>query len=350
MNPSERRHYSLQGVVEDMPTALVLVEVPSGTVLYANAAARRHPYVFVPEPVDTFDERGEPLPAEARPHAVAAAGTPFDHVVREFRTRGHDGAWLLFHSHVMDRGRIAVLTFEDVTALHQAQAQLREALVARDELVSMASHELRSPIGALALAVEQIERKARTAGLDDVLRLTSLGARQVHRLKVLVGNMLDVSRLRAGRFELDRERGRLADVVSDACVPLHDQAAAQRTAFECHIDTDGEGCWDVVRMDQVVTNLVANALKYGGGKPVRVWLEAAGDAHVELSVEDEGPGIPREQQARIFEPFERASPRYRAQSLGLGLYIVREIVTAHGGTVALASEPGHTRFTIRLPL
>lgn len=337
-------------ILQAMPTALVVISVDSGDVLYANAAARRHPFAFASAPV--ADERGamgEPLPAEARPHALATAGEPVDHVVVQYRLPDQPTTWLSFRARALDRTRLAVLTFEDVSALHETQGQLRDALVARDELVSMASHELRSPISALGLAVDQMARRSRDLALAEFLRLTALGQRQVHRLKVLVGNLLDVSRLRAGRFELDREPGRLADIVGDACKALREQATAQQTAFSCDIETDGEGSWDVVRMEQVVTNLVVNAFKYGERCPVRVRLHAPDADHVCLSVEDEGPGIPADQREKIFRPFQRASGRYKAQSLGLGLYIVHEIVKAHGGDIEVESRPGLTRFTITLP-
>ena len=158
-----------------------------------------------------------------------------------------------------------------------------------------------------------------------------------------------MSRLRAGRFELDRETANLADIVREACAPLAAQAEAQHTPFSVEIETEATGAWDVMRMDQVVTNLVTNALKYGEHHPIVVRLKRA-DEGVQLVVEDGGPGIAEEQRGTIFNPYERATPRHKAQSLGLGLYIVREIVWAHGGSVALESIPGLTKFILTFPV
>lgn len=334
----------LKGVLEDMPTPLVIVERGSGAVIYANRAASHYADAFAPDAI-LYDERGERVAREALPHVVAAAGHRFDRRVLQLRADKH--AWLRFHAHVLDA--FAVVTFDDVTGLHEAHADLRDAVVARDELVSMASHELRSPIGALALVIEQVCRKAKARALDDIVKAAEIGSRQVKRLTVLVGNLLDVSRLRAGRFELDRETCDLATVVRDAASSLENEATQAGAELLIEAETPVPGSWDAVRMEQVVVNLVTNAIKYGNGTPICVALTREGE-RARLVVEDRGPGIPAEHQQRIFEPFHRATEKAKAQSLGLGLYIVHEIVKAHGGAIAVESHAGFTRFTISLPI
>jgi signal transduction histidine kinase len=338
--------YSFERVIADMPTALVLVEVGTGIILYRNAAAERLGFAYGEEPAQVYDATGARKDDASLPHAVAARGQLVAPEVFELRRAGHPPVWLLVRSHRLEAA--CMLTFEDVSELHAVQVELREALLARDELVSMASHELRSPVGALALALDQISRKAAQAAAADLQKLASLGVRQVRRLTVLIGNLLDVSRLRAGRFELDRERARLGHVVREACDALADQARAEGTSLEVSVETDGWGQWDIDRMHQVVINLVTNAIKYGDGSPVRVRLRSL-DGMVHLAVFDGGPGIPPEERERIFQPFTRATTRHRAQSLGLGLYIVHEIVHAHGGTISVESRPGHTCFELRIP-
>jgi signal transduction histidine kinase len=329
-----------------MPTALVLVEVGTGEILYRNAAAERLGLADGAEPVHVHDVTGVRKDDASLPHAVAARGQQVAPEVLELRRPGDPSVWLLVRSHRV--GGACVLTFEDVSELHAAQIELREALLARDELVSMASHELRSPIGALGLALEQICRRATQAGAGDLQKLVNLGLRQVRRLTVLIGNLLDVSRLRAGRFELDRQRVKLGDVVREACDTLADQARVDGTSLQVVIEADGWGQWDIDRMHQVVINLVTNAIKYGERSPVHVRLRAL-DGTVLLAVLDGGPGIPPEERERIFRPFTRATARRKAQSLGLGLYIVHEIVQAHGGTITVESRPGHTCFELRIP-
>ena len=338
--------FSFESVIADMPTALVLVEVGTGVILYRNAAAKRLGFAYGEEPAQVHDVTGARKDDASLPHAVAARGQLVAPEVLELRRAGHPSVWLLVRSQRL--GRACVLTFEDVSELHGAQVELREALLARDELVSMASHELRSPVGALALALEQICRKATQSGAADLQKLANLGLRQVRRLTVLIGNLLDVSRLRAGRFELDREHANLGSVVHEACDALADQARAGGTSLEVSIETDGWGQWDIDRMHQVVINLVTNAIKYGERSPVRVRLRSL-DGMVLLGVLDGGPGIPPEERERIFRPFTRASARRKAQSLGLGHYIVHEKVQAHGGTIEVESRPGFTCFELRLP-
>ena len=341
--------FSLEGVVQAMPTPLVLIEVGTGAVVYVNAAAERYPFAYQDLAEHEAIESGKAVECGALPHAVAARGQAMDGRVVYYRDRSGQTTSLRFHAHVLRDQPIVVMTFDDLTPLHDSQNQLQEALVARDELVSMAAHELRSPISAVALAVEQISRKAKAHGTDDISRLTEIALRQVHRLTILVGNLLDVSRLRAGRFELDREPGNLADIVREAAAPLAAQAQAQNTQFSLEIETEAAGSWDAVRMDQVITNLVTNALKYGEGHPIVIRLRQANEG-VQLIVQDGGPGIAEAQRGVIFDPYHRATPRHKAQSLGLGLYIVREIVWAHGGTVALESVPGCTCFILTFPV
>lgn len=342
-------NFSLEGVVQGMPTPLVLIEVGTGAVIYVNAAAERYPFAYQELADRDALEDGKPVRGASLPHAVAARGQAMDGRVVYFRDRDGQTTCLRFHAHLLTDKPIVVMTFDDLTPLHDVQTQLEDAIVARDELVSMAAHELRSPISAVALAVEQIGRKARAQGLDEIRRLTDIALRQIHRLTILVGNLLDVSRLRAGRFELDREPTKLADVVREASAPLAAQAEAQNTELTLEIETDATGSWDVVRMDQVITNLVTNALKYGERHPILVRLIESREG-VRLIVQDGGPGIAEEQRGIIFDPYKRATPRHKAQSLGLGLYIVREIVWAHGGTVALESAPGRTAFILTFPV
>ena len=340
------RAFSFESLVEQMPTALMIVEVGTGNILYRNAIAKRLALAGGTEPPEVHDAAGALRNDASLPHAAAARGQAVTPEVLELRRSGQPSVWLLVRSHRL--GQVCVLTFEDVSELHAAQVKLRGALLARDELVSMASHELRSPVGALALALEQICRKATQAGAADLQKLATLGSRQVRRLTVLIGNLLDVSRLRAGRFELDRERGKLGDVVREACNALADQARVEGASLEVAVETDGWGLWDIDRMHQVVINLVTNAIKYGDGSPVRVRLRSI-DGEVLLAVLDGGPGIPPEERERIFQPFTRATSRRKAQSLGLGLYIVHEIVQAHGGSIEVESRPGYTCFELRLP-
>ena len=341
--------FDVDAVLAHMPTPVVVLDVGTGEAVYANPAARRLELAYRPAPGWTVtDPAGHPVAAEAMPHAEARRRRSFDGRLVRFERDGR-ALTLRFHAHPLGE-RHAVLTFDDVTELDRSQHELRAAVEARDELVSMAAHELRSPIGALQLVAERICRKATALGPagEELTRLAGTANRQTRRLHNLVANMLDVSQIRAGQFALEREPAALADVVEQACEPMAEQASAAGVALVVELTDRGEGRWDRQRMEQVVVNLVGNALKYGHS-PIHVGLRRV-DGQVELAVTDAGPGVPPERQAGIFEPYRRADQRHAARSLGLGLFIVREIVHAHGGEIGLRSRPGATAFTIRLPV
>jgi signal transduction histidine kinase len=176
-----------------------------------------------------------------------------------------------------------------------------------------------------------------------------VGQRQTERLSRLIDNLLDVSRIANRRLHLEVEAIDLCALAHEAAARFRDKARTVGSALEAEPCSPVIGYFDRLKIEQVVNNLVSNALKYGGGKPVAVRVRAKGDTAV-LEVEDHGVGIAPEHQERIFERFERASEGHKKESLGLGLYIVRSIVDAHGGSVRVRSEPRRgATFTVTLP-
>jgi PAS domain S-box-containing protein len=229
----------------------------------------------------------------------------------------------------------------------KAQEEVRE----RDEFLSIASHELRTPITALQLQLQLLQKAATRlqGGGPQVLdpKLRSL-ERQTRRLSLLVNELLDVSRMRLGRLELRLEEADLADVAREAA--SHVEADVGRSGSQLAYDLlPAPARFDRLRLEQVVGNLLVNAGKFGEGKPVRLRVRPDG-AFVILEVSDQGIGIAPEHQARVFERFQRAVPAQHFGGLGLGLYVARQIVEAHGGTIDVASEAGAgATFTVRLP-
>jgi signal transduction histidine kinase len=169
------------------------------------------------------------------------------------------------------------------------------------------------------------------------------------RLERLVDGLLVMSQIRARRLEIQRQPLDLATLVREAVGRTVEEAS--RMSCRINLTTDGRvaGQWDPLRLDQVVTNLLSNAIKYGKGKPIEVTVRAEGDRAI-LTVRDHGIGIAEEDQRRIFEKFERAAPRPQQGGLGLGLYIARQIVEAHGGVIRVSSalHAGAT-FAVELP-
>jgi signal transduction histidine kinase len=231
-------------------------------------------------------------------------------------------------------------------------ALAEDALRARDEFLSVAAHELRTPVAALHLQLEALHELLRGRDYDSDPRISEKANRArktVERLTRLIEGVLDVSRIALGSLELERERFDLVEVVHDV-VARHEDLA-QRAGCELRIRAPGSasGWWDRVRLEQVITNLLSNALKFGAGKPVELSVQQR-DRHVTLTVEDHGEGIDPADAQRILHRFERAVSHRHYGGLGLGLYIAGQIVQEHGGQLDVCSRPGKgAAFTVMLP-
>ncbi|RYZ41891.1 MAG: PAS domain-containing sensor histidine kinase [Myxococcaceae bacterium] len=226
---------------------------------------------------------------------------------------------------------------------------LREAREAVD-LIAVTAHDLGNPLQALQLLLNKVQR-AQVSGQDDGVRKGLVAARgQAQRLGQLLHDLLDLSRLSSGKRLLDAAPMDLGELVREVVDRFAESAAQAGCPLTLDAQEGQVGHWDRIRLDRVVTNLLSNALKFGRGHPVWVRVTALDDAHVRLTVRDEGVGIAPEAQRRVFERFER-EPSARAEAgYGLGLYIVRQLVEAHGGTIRLESTPGQgATFTVDLP-
>ncbi|QRO00168.1 PAS domain S-box protein [Archangium violaceum] len=227
-------------------------------------------------------------------------------------------------------------------------AQVQEAVRLRDEFLSIAAHELKTPLTALQLQLQSL--KNLVASLEPKIA-TKLGRalRSTVRLSDLVETLLDVSRISTGRLTLHPERFDLVAAVKDVAERLREAASMAECPLQIGDARPIEGTWDRLRIEQVVTNLLANAFKYAAGSPVEVSMGQEGSTAI-LVVTDKGPGLSEKDIPRLFGRFERAASMSHYGGLGLGLYLCREIVEAHGGTVSAENQAGGgARFTIRLP-
>jgi signal transduction histidine kinase len=228
----------------------------------------------------------------------------------------------------------------------------QQAVALRDEFVSLASHELRTPLTSLQLHVEGLLRCVeRGQALSPERYIGKLRAveQQVSRQGRLVGELLDFSGITAGRLALQLEPVELGSVVREVVDRFEEDLEKKRCPLELVIGGPVTGVWDRPRLDQVVTNLLANALKYAPGKPIAVRVRAD-DESATLDIVDRGPGIAAADHERIFRRFERAVSRRNYGGFGLGLWLVREIVTRHGGSVSVESQPGEgAMFRVVLP-
>ena len=240
-----------------------------------------------------------------------------------------------------------------VSELQTAQVDLKRALQMRDEFMSMVVHELRTPLSVLAMEVRVRQHQVAAGNAvffepENLSRMFERDQRQVRSLTRLIDDMLDVSQIQHGKLSIRRGRcevgGMLRRVVSEV--------QGQRSDVPITLDIACDelvGEWDEFRIEQVVVNLLTNALRYGAGKPIRVTLEQLPGAAA-IRVSDQGVGISPEDSARVFEQFVRVGDRLRTPGLGLGLYITKQLVEAHGGTISVESTLGEgSTFTVALP-
>ncbi|WNG55879.1 HAMP domain-containing protein [Archangium gephyra] len=233
--------------------------------------------------------------------------------------------------------------------LEAREAELRRALAVREDFLAIAAHELRTPLTALSLQLTTLGRQASAAGVSELLA-TSLqrATRQVRRLGQLSEAVLDTSRIESGQLELELEPLEVGDFTRELLERVRDMSPGADLRLEACASATGH--FDRRQLEQLLTNLVLNAIKYGQGKPVTVRVEAtAGEALI--SVRDEGIGMKPEDVERVFGRYERASSTRHYGGFGLGLYIARAAARVHGGHIRVESEPGHgSCFTVALPL
>ena len=236
-----------------------------------------------------------------------------------------------------------------------ARCEAERAVRIRDDFLAMAGHELRTPLTSLHGAIETLLRATRQGLLDAhtpdrVERMLTVIEKQDERLIKLVSNLLDVSRLSEGRLELELEEVDLSAIVYDVAECFREEIARARCRLDIHAQPHVVGIWDRSRLEQVVTNLLMNALKYGAGTEITISV-SADTTSARLAVADQGIGIAPQHLERIFGRFERAVAGKEYSGVGLGLSIARDIVEALGGTIGVVSEPGSgATFTVELPL
>lgn len=362
----ESQQHWLEAVLDRAPFPLLLLEPETARVRFANRAAEGYGggQALVQ---GTVEDARAPGPCKE----FTAAQVPFDQlpVVRAARGEALRGTlvhWsagtrmrtLMAHSASCEAAHgqpaAVLLAFQDVTALRRAEARLGRAVQARDAFLVVAAHELRTPLTALKLSVQKLATTGRALvgpveARETLRHRLEATDRQVRRMERLIHQLFDITQLDRRRLQLTVSEVDLAQLARDAAVRFADEAQRAGCTLTVSAATPVVGWWDGGRLEQVLDNLLSNALRFGAGQPVTLSVSTEGGL-ARLTVTDHGIGIPQEAQPRIFERFERAVSERHYGGLGLGLWVTREIIRAHHGSIAVHSAPGAgATFTVTLP-
>ena len=239
--------------------------------------------------------------------------------------------------------------------LQSTQSELEQAVRMRDDFMSIVAHEVRTPLNGLILETQlrkmHLARdNAAAFTLDKMHAMVDRDERQIKSLIRLIEDMLDVSRIRTGKLSIRPNSFDLVQLVSNLLQNFAAQIEAAETTVTFEADVPVKGCWDEFRIEQVISNLLTNALRYGGRSPIQVRVYRQGN-EARVEVQDHGIGISAENQKRIFQQFERVSAKTVVAGLGLGLFISEQIVAAHGGSIVVESQINEgALFRVCLPI
>lgn len=238
------------------------------------------------------------------------------------------------------------------TALENARihGMAREAIRARDDFLALIAHELRTPLTPLQLAADDQLRRAQRSGDEDAVKRSEAMGSHVRRFVGVVENVLEASHIRAEGVKLDLAPCELVAVVEGCVARVVERARRAGSTITIDAERPIVGQLDRARIERVVLSLLDNAVKFGEGKPIEVSVRRDGE-QAEVAIRDRGLGIPTDRLNSIFAPFERALPKEHFAGVGLGLYVAKAIVEAHGGSIRAQSRVGEgATFFVRLPL
>lgn len=311
-------------------------------IIFVSAAGKESNYAFKGYETGAVDFLYKPLDMEAVKSKVSV-------FVDLHRQRNETRRQV--HALEASQREQAVLLQE----LKTTQGELQASIRMRDDFMSMVAHELRTPLNTLFLEA-QLRKMQLDRGRADIFDTAYLQAmvardkRQIEAMMRLIDDMMDATRIRSNHLSIRPGPVELSSLLARVVDNLANQALAAGCTITLDAGKPVAALWDEFRIEQVVINLLTNALRYGAGKPVEVGLRLLPQGAC-ISVRDQGRGISGPDQQRIFQQFERIASEDGTGGLGLGLYITRQLVEAHGGTIVVESRLGEgSVFTVTLPV
>ncbi|NWD72831.1 hybrid sensor histidine kinase/response regulator [Pseudomonas gingeri] len=311
-------------------------------IVFVSAAARERNYAFKGYESGAVDFLHKPLDT----HAVKSKVSIFVELYRQSKA-------MKLQVEALEQSRREQELL--LRKLQVTQEELQRAVRMRDDFMSIVSHEVRTPLNGLILETQLrkmhlAKDNADAFTLDKMRRMVARDERQIQSLIRLIEDMLDVSRIRTGKLSIRPARLDLVQLVSKLLENFAPQVQEAESTISYSGDASLEGEWDEFRIEQVIANLLTNALRYGAKSPIEVRVYRHED-EARIEVRDRGIGISENDQARIFQQFERVSGKHAAAGLGLGLFISEQIVAAHGGRITVESTLGEgALFRVCLPL
>ena len=355
--PAGEKVFTLEGaehpyrvLVESMNEGAISLAV-GGTILYCNAAFAR----MVSVPLDQIMGRDiyefvRPEERESLKRLLRQGSQDAVRAELTLLTTAGDPLPTQFSLNPvkLEKGSSIGLIVTDLSE-RKRNEQAEAAVQMRDEFLAVASHELRTPLSTLVLRLGLLERHAAKGDIDQVKPSVRRAQDQAERIGNLVDRLLDVSQLASGRLKLDLTPCDLSEIVKEVTERLSEQASTAGSELRLSVSAGISARADKFRLEEALSNVISNAIKYGSGRPIDIQLKTR-DAKAILTVQDRGIGIPAEDLSRIFGRFERATVSRNYGGLGLGLYIASQIVEQHGGTIRAENRSsGGTSFVIEMP-
>lgn len=244
---------------------------------------------------------------------------------------------------------------EIIQSERKAKEEAQEAIRARDEFLSIASHELKTPLTTIILRIQStldsiLNQSLANFSGEKLVSSLNIAHEQTRRLQSLIKDLLNFSLITTGKLELELKEDNLTDHVKSVIDRFEDHLTIAGSSLKLEANEEIRGLWDQVRLDQAISNLLTNAIKYGEGSPIEIEVKKEGEK-AKITISDKGIGIDPRLQKTVFERFKRGTSDLKFQGLGIGLFIVKQIVEAHGGKIYVKSKLGHgSKFTIELPI